>query len=355
MKKNLLKILAIFCFTLFAGAFVACDGDGDDPDPIDKTELNALLDSCQTIVNNASTDDYTQTSIDALQSTITTVKTAAEAATSQTVITNLTTQLSKALSSFLASELDAIDDTALLMEMTFDETVSNNTFTTGGKGWTAELEKGPSEIFGTATNYPSTVSGKVGNAMYFSNGANIEVNDYTSTSLEGSKLSIACWVKIDSTRTGNYIISYNYWNSWKFQIQDSQKPFFTVHTNADGWVDADNELANSVPNQIWTHLVVTLDLENYLLDFYVNGELTKEWDTSGKAGLTGSGAYNYATTLPLIIGACTTYAEAKAAWNWSWSETPEGWDSFIGAIDELKVYNIALTSGQVTKLYNNEK
>ena len=163
------------------------------------------------------------------------------------------------------------------------------------------------------------------------------------------------FVKPDLTRPGNYIISYNYWNSWKFQLQEQNKPFFTVHTNEDGWVDADNESDFSAPNETWTHLVVTLDLTAKKLVFYVNGALTKEWDNTTKPGLTGNAPWEYKNTLPLLIGACTTYAEADAEWNWDWGRTPEGWDGFYGAIDELKVYNIALTDGQVAKLYKDEK
>lgn len=353
MKKNLLKLLAFFTLVLFVGTFVSCDG-GEEDDPVDTTELEALISTCQSLVDNASTSDYTQESIDALQTVIDAVSTASATATDQTVITNLVTQLTNAQETFLASELDIIPEDALLMGMSFDETVSNNQFTTSGLGWTATLEEGPSDIFGTATNYPSTVTGVVGNAMYFSNGAHLEVADYSKSSLLGSKLSIAVWIKPDSTRAGNYIISYNYWNSWKFQIQEQNKPFFTVHTNADGWVDADNESEYSAPNGEWAHLVISLDLSSYILDMYVNGVLTKEWDATGKPGLTGSGAYDYETTLPLMVGVATTYAEAST-WDWDWSHEPSGWDSFIGAMDELKVYNIALTQGQVTKLYNNEK
>jgi len=56
-----------------------------------------------------------------------------------------------------------------------------------------------------------------------------------------------------------------------------------------------------------------------------------------------------------MVGACTTYAEVIAKWDWV---TPpirvQGWDYFVGSMDELKVYNIALTDGQVAKLYKDE-
>jgi hypothetical protein len=82
--------------------------------------------------------------------------------------------------------------------------------------------------------------------------------------------------------------------------------------------------------------------------------LTKEWDSTSKPNLTGS-LQAYSNKLPLMIGACTTYAEAKATWDWAWAETPESWDGFVGAMDEFKIYNIALTEGQVKKLYKDEK
>ena len=61
------------------------------------------------------------------------------------------------------------------------------------------------------------------------------------------------------------------------------------------------------------------------------------------------------TKLPLLIGAAFTYAEAKAVWpaSWGW-ETIPNWGYFTGSLDELKVYNVALTDGQVAKLYKDE-
>ncbi|MDD3189936.1 MAG: hypothetical protein PHO13_10630, partial [Fermentimonas sp.] len=85
------------------------------------------------------------------------------------------------------------------------------------------------------------------------------------------------------------------------------------------------------------------------------GEMTMEWDNTTKEGLTGTGAFQYKSVLPLLVGACTTYAEADAEWDWEWSRTPNGWDGFVGHMDELKLYNIALEAGQVTKLYESEK
>lgn len=150
----------------------------------------------------------------------------------------------------------------------------------------------------------------------------------------------------------------NYWENWKLNLQNEGKPFFTVATTVAG-VDADNEHVESFPINTWTHLVVSMDLNAHTLSFYVNGELTKTWDASGKPGLAGSQKSAYLPAsgekLPFLIGCATTYAEAST-WDWvTLPIEPSGWDYFAGSLDELKIYNIALTEGQVSKLYNDEK
>jgi hypothetical protein len=354
MKTNFFRSAFVACVSMALLATVYTSCTPEESTTADTTILVAVIDSCQTLADAATTTDYPQLAITTFKSALSVAKTAIlDKKITQTAIDNLVVSLRAAKATFLASAYDAIPSASLLMGLSFNEGTGTQ-LTAAGKNWTAVLKKGPAEIFGTGTNFPSFVDGKIGKAMYFSNGSHLEIADYTANDLLGSKLSIAVWVKPDSTRAGNYIMSYNYWNSWKFQLQEQNKPFFTIHTNADGWVDADNQADFSAPNDAWTHLVVTLDMTTKLLTFYVNGAVTMEWNATTKAGLTGTGPFVYATTLPLMIGACTTYAEANA-WTWSWTHTPANWDGFYGAMDELKMYNIALTEGQVSKLYNEEK
>lgn len=354
MKKNLFKtaFIAGVTLALFAGVFSSCKTN--DPVTVaDQTKLTALVDSCTALLASPTVaTDYPAAATTTFQTALTNTKTAAASKTiTQTAVDNLVINLRAAKTTFMAAAYGAIAPSALLMGMTFDETVTSNQFTTEGKPLTAVLKAGPSEIFGTATNLPTFVTGKVGKAIYFSNGSHLEISNYTAADFEGKTLSIAAWVKPDSTRAGNYIMSLNYWNTWKFQLQEQNKPFFTVSTSVGG-TDADNQADNSAPNKAWTHLVVSMDLTAGTLTFYVNGASTMVWTSTTKPNLSGT-VKPYATVLPLMIGACTTYAEANA-WTWTWAHTPANWDGFIGAIDELKVYNIALTDGQVAKLYKDE-
>ncbi|MCI2082176.1 MAG: LamG domain-containing protein [Bacteroidales bacterium] len=352
MKLFKQTTILLAAFALMAVSFTSCHKTGTEE--ADLTELQSVIDSCKTVLKNATTADYPQSAITSFQSTLTAVEDAISdtSTLTQTAVDNLVVQLRAAASTFAGTAYDVIPTDALTFGLSFDEGTGTSLKTSGKYSWTATLEKGPSEIFGTATNVPSFIDGKVGKAMYFSNGAHLEIDDYVASALEGKQLSIACWLKPDSTRAGNYIISYNYWNTWKLCLQTENKPFFTVKTT-EGCVDMDNENANSVPNGSWTHVVVTMDLDAEKVDFYINGVLTKEWTNTTKPGISGSVA-SYATKLPLLIGVCTTYDEALT-WSWDWAHEPASWDSYIGSIDELKVYNIALTEGQVAKLYGDEE
>lgn len=352
MKTNFFRSAFVACVSMALMATVYTSCEPEETTPGDTTILVAVIDSCQTLVDAATTTDYPQASIDAFSSALDVAKHAIlDTKLSQTAVDNLVVSLRAAKATFKASEFDGIPDASLLMGLSFDEG-SGAQLTAAGKGWTAVLKKGPAEIFGTATNFPSFINGKVGKAMYFSNGSHLEISDYTASDLLGSKLSIAVWVKPDSTRAGNYIMSYNYWKSWKFQVQEYNKPFFSTTTGAGG-TDADNEVEFSAPNGEWTHLVVSMDLTNGKLVFYVNGVNTKEWTSQILTNFTGT-LSAYATTLPLMVGACTTYTEALT-WDWSWAHVPANWDGLIGAMDELKLYNIALSDGQAAKLYDEER
>ncbi|MDD4713730.1 MAG: LamG domain-containing protein [Bacteroidales bacterium] len=355
MKTKLFKNAFIACLSLAmcASAFISCDKD-ETFTPADTTKLAALIDSCQTLSDEATTTDYPQAAITAFDAVLATAKTAIlNTKISQTAVDNLVVQLRAARATFLAAAFDAISPSALLMGLSFDEGTGSQ-LTAAGKGWTAVLTAGPSQIFGTGTSLPSFVTGKVGKAMSFSNGSHLEINNYTASDLLSNTLSIAVWVYPDSTRENNYLLSYNYWNTWKFQLQLQNKPFFTAKTSA-GFTDADDQLDFSAPNGAWTHLVLSMNLTTGKLVFYVNGQNQMEWTSVTKPNFTGSFS-TYATVLPLMVGAGFTYAEGMAVMGTeSWWQTKQAFPHYAGLMDELKLYNIALTDGQAAKLYNDEK
>lgn len=370
MKTVMNKFWKLFfilgCVSL---VFTAC-GDDDDPvngggdgggsTTLDTTELLATIAECEAILAEATTDDYPEESMTTFQGVVDSAKEILESGDlTQQAVNNLIVQLNEAKNTFLGAAYGLIPEGALVIGLDFEEADPAELTTSGLRALTATLTAGPVEIFGTNTSLPTYVDGvNGGKAIHLANGSHLEIENYSPSDFLSSQLTIATWVKPDEIKAGNYIASLNYWNNWKFQLQEQSKPFFTFATTA-GTADADNESDNSAPVGEWTHLVVTLDLTTQSLSFYVNGELTKTWDAEGKPALAGNMAPAYTSSLgvqlPFMIGAGTIYPEAEAAWDWDGWKSPESWDCLSGALDNFAIYNIALTQGQISKLYKEQK
>ncbi len=82
------------------------------------------------------------------------------------------------------------------------------------------------------------------------------------------------------------------------------------------------------PTNAWTHLVVTCD--NSLLKLYVDGQLAGSVSVAGKTPFYGTG------TVAATIGGRSTLIQY-----------------FDGDIDDLRLYNRALSAAEVTELYTN--
>lgn len=360
MKQNKLTKIGLLAISLLLTLplWVGCSSDDNEAFiPGDTTALKVELANCYMLLDSATTTEYEQATIDDFKETVDIIQNVVttETVSSQEVI-NMTIHLNEARSTFLRSRLIGIPTEALIAGWGFDEGTGTSLVSDGMKKLTANLTAGPSEIFPT-TGLPQFVDGIKGKALYFKNGSHLEIPNYAPADFLGQQLSIAVWLKPDVTKGGNYVASLNYWNNWKFQIQEQGKAFFTIQTTK-GFTDADNEYDQSVAPGKWTQVVVVLDLTKQKLSFYVNGRLTKEWTTTQKPNLAGAQMAPYASPLnkqlPLMIGAATTYEEALASWNWSGWNTPTSWDHFEGSMDEIKFYNIALVEGQVKALYNEE-
>lgn len=357
--RRIFKV-AVFCLVTacMAPVFTSCSEDSNETvqNNADKKTINEELVTCKQLLASATEKDYPQTAIDAFKSVVTLVESALDKDPTQTAVDNMLTQLREAKATFIAAAFDALPLANLICSWDFD-TEGTTLASTGTQKWNAVLKAGPSEIFGSDTNVPQFVDGIKGKALSFSKGAHLEVADYNTSTLLGSELAISVWVKPAKTVPGNYIMSLNYWNTFKFQLQEENKPFMTFASDK-GSADCDNEMAQSVPNDKWSHLTVVLSYTTHTLKFYVNGELTKTWNASEKEALSGTKWKTDWTSatgekLPLMIGGCTTYAEASS-WEW-FTPSPEAWDCFYGLMDQVKIFNVALTDGQVNKLYNDEK
>jgi hypothetical protein len=132
----------------------------------------------------------------------------------------------------------------------------------------------------------------------------------------------------------------------------------------------DRSYVTSVVDNKWTHFVFTIDPVAQEKTIYVNGVkwLTYKWIPSGSEWLftdlsfkdkadDGSDWEN-----PIDGKLALGYAGSKVnkATGWAdydthYNEIPEKKKFFKGSIDQFRIFNVALTSEEVTQLYDNEK
>jgi hypothetical protein len=172
---------------------------------------------------------------------------------------------------------------------------------------------------GTIVNATWTTSGKYGGALSF-NGANAQVviNDAASLHLT-SAVTLEAWVNPSTAPTGWQDVIYKAVDNYYLEgsSTNGNKPGTGVllTSSVEPLAYGSAQLAAST----WTHLAMTYD--GPTVKIYVNGTLISSTAQSGT--ITTS-------TNPLQIGGDTTYGQY-----------------FNGIIDEVRVYNIALTQTQI--------
>ena len=184
--------------------------------------------------------------------------------------------------------------------------------------------------------------GRAGMAYDFNSGATIEVP--YSAELNPQNLTISLWVKRHTTNSNNYMVSLNRWNGYKFQLQSNNFPFFTFHDSNNGYHDVDAN-PGTVPQDIWTQVVLTYT--NGSMKFYVNGVLVKTAAVSGTP-ITVSPPVNMSIGNEL----------PKSVYNLTDSNNPNyfwGESFLIGSLDDVRIYNTALSAAEVLSIYTQEK
>lgn len=145
---------------------------------------------------------------------------------------------------------------------------------------------------------------------------------------------------------------------------------FKVHmTNVSGVPFAGYFLASKVPKAIntWTHMVVTYDATTSIINIYQNGEAI------GISGVAGTSGYVKGPAMPgsdPAVTPVTPWGPLKlpstkgVLGTWQFQTSPsltssadaQSWaESYVGLLDNFRIYDKALSSVQVSALYNLEK
>ncbi|MCH9740214.1 MAG: hypothetical protein K0U38_05180, partial [Epsilonproteobacteria bacterium] len=96
---------------------------------------------------------------------------------------------------------------------------------------------------------------------------------------------------------------------------------------------ADTYSESLIPKDKWTHIVLVRDDGNKKIKIYINGLL----DTSSDYTISPSSS----NSEKLLVGTGDGYSSTMK--------------NFKGKLDEIKIYNIALSENEITALFNNEK
>ncbi len=315
----------------------------------DKTALNAAIDSLTNVYNNTvegtKPGDYAAGAREALDSVI---KLAQQVSASnqynQQQVNNTLYNLLQQAALFNNQLLQQVSAANLVAWWTFtgnanDSTGNghNGTLATGYIGSTAAAATDG----GTLPVLTTDRFGRANNAYYFNNGATIDVP--YSPDLNPQSFTILLWLKRDGTNASNYMFSLDRWNGYKFQLQGNNLPFLTVTTTTGTYDEDDGGTAVDGPN-VWVHVAVSFT--GGVETFYINGKPVHTVSVSGTMKQTPS-------NIDLVIGnelpkadyTFTNTADANYFWGGSY---------FIGALDDVRFYNTALTDAQVLSIYTDE-
>lgn len=170
---------------------------------------------------------------------------------------------------------------------------------------------------------PTLVTGKVGKALNFGS----SFAQYGLTTLNGTSLtqtSVSFWVKptvLPSGQSGMF--------QWASTIGDGS-PFILIAYNSSGfitiYVDGGYQITTGLPLQSWSHIALTLDVGN-LWHLYINGVEVGTYQDDGTHS-------NQSNAIRAYIG--------------------NGYSAYFdGVIDELRIYNRALSLSEITNIYKS--
>jgi len=146
-----------------------------------------------------------------------------------------------------------------------------------------------------------------------------------SIQLNTDYTTISFWVKVDELPATSeaYLLSNGGWQErWKISLPPHGKPVFTTNYE-NGISDMDSGGGNELPVGQWRHVVMVHDgLKDKI---FINGNLANEKDVVGALNSTDH---------PLGIG----------------NNPIDGGNYFKGSLDEVQIYNRALSNAEVTAL-----
>lgn len=324
--------------------------------PPDTSSLTAAIDSAEWYLTNThegtQPGEYLSGSQATLKSAVQSaqaVLTSASTTATQAQVTAATANLNAAIAAYEGAKIVPVDAASIVAYWKFNGNANDSS----GNGHNGTLEVGPTGLAAVPGPVPNLVNDRFGNAnaaYHFSGGGNIDVP--YSPALNPTAMSISLWCRQDTAgRTDHpsdcYMISLSRWNGWKFQTQPS-RPFLTVSTDTSIY-DRDAGTAMTIGTTTgagpWNHLVATYD-GNGTESFYINGVLVKTWTNLAGKIKPINPTYDLSIGSDLVNSA---YSPTMTDPNYI------GYGGYwTGDLDDIIIYNVALTASQITQIYNQQ-
>lgn len=355
MKKVIPKsILVILMLFAFAGLVTlsSCDDDDDGKDPANTTALETAIADAEDLLANteegnndgeypAAARTTLQSAIDAAQAVVDNTE------STQAQVDAALNSLNAAMSTYEDSVVVPVAEADLIAHYSFNDGTGTTATDMSANGFDGTFETGHADWGAGVPEWTEDRNGEDNMALFFNEGANIEIP--YNTQLNPEQMTISLWINPAEIRENNRFIGLHSWIGYKFQLQSTNRPFFTVHNSDDAYFDRDAEVA--LPLNEWHHIAVTFGGGNMV--FYIDGEAVKTWDnTPGTAMSISDAPYN------LVIGQdfpTDQYAATDANFETD-QKIPLAWGGYFhGALDEVRMYKTVLSDTQIQSIYDREK
>ncbi len=357
MKTKTIRLL-LMATALFSVALIAaCSDDDDKPKPAEnRVELAATITSAELLIQTTEEgtieDQFQVGSQEDLQDAIdAATEVFVNAKATQKQVNAANANLTVAINAYMDKKVAPIAASDLIGRWKFDEGTGTTATDDSENGFDGMFKTG-SATWGAGTpTWTTDRHGVAGKAIAFDDGANIEV-PYNSA-LNPEEISISVWVSSAEIRADNRFIGLQSWIGYKFQLQGTNRPYFTINTN-EGTREEDATV--ELPLNEWHHLITTFG--GGKLRFYIDGELAKEWDKTGSGASISGKPYNlvFGQDFPTDKYSAGDGANFDVVGSPDYHVIPLAWGGYYhGSLDEIRIYKTVLTSGQVTSIYNNEK
>lgn len=360
MKTRTVKLILLAMAFLSAGLLNSCSDD-EGTKAANKDELLVTIAEANTLLTTTSegvaAGNYERGSQAELQDAVDIAQVIADLPEStQESVDGANSNLESAIGVYESKIIEAIDPANLVGHWTFDE-LTTAVAGTAVKDYSGNNRNGTTKAGHTYWNdgnagvVPQLATDRYGNegkALRLNKGSNVEIP--YNVALNPASISFSVWVKLSEVRN-NRFIGLHSWNGYKFEVQDGNRPFLTIHASNNDYYDRD--AAVSIGQDSWYHLVATHTAGS--MKFYINGIMVKEWTNVPNGAITLPNPFN------LVLG-CDFPTDQYVTDNGAGYDAdplkkiPVQWGGYLnGYLDEVRIYKVALSGTQVTSIYNLEK